>query len=93
MANIEIYTKGWCAFCKRAKSLLSEKGLEFVELDVTYDFDLETEMRIRANRWTVPQVFIDGHHIGGSDDLSALARSGDLDVLIAQAERDKSTLA
>ena len=93
MANIEIYTKDWCPFCKHAKSLLSEKGLEFIELDVTHDLHLETEMQNRSNRRTVPQIFVDGHHIGGSDELSALSRRGDLDRLISEGGRDKKVLS
>ncbi len=93
MTNIEIYTKDWCPFCKNAKSLLSEKGLDFIEFDVTHDLDLETEMQNRSNRRTVPQIFIDGHHIGGSDELSALSRHGDLDRLISEGGRDKKVLS
>ncbi len=89
MANIEIYTKDWCSFCKGAKSLLNQKGLKYVELDVTHNHNLETEMQNRSNRRSVPQIFIDGNHIGGSDDLRALSRRGDLDGLTSEGSRDK----
>ena len=71
MANIEIYTKDWCSFCKAAKSLLNQNRLKYVERDVTHNRDLETEMQNRSNRRTVPQIFVDGHHIGGFDELSS----------------------
>ena len=93
MADIEIYTKDWCSFCKGAKSLLNQKGLKYVELDVTHNHDLETEMQNRSNRRTVPQIFFDGHHIGGFDELSALSRHGDLDRLISEGGQDKKVLS
>ena len=86
MANIEIYTKDWCGYSKRAKSLLKAKALAYVEFDVTHDLALETEMRNRSGRRSVPQVFIDGYHIGGFDDLSAAERSGHLDHLTAVSQ-------
>lgn len=79
MANIEIYTKSWCSFCKGAKSLLNQNRLKYVERDVTHNRDLETEMQNRSNRRSVPQIFIDELHIGGFDDLSALERTRRLD--------------
>ena len=93
MANIEIYTKDWCGFCKGAKSLLNQKGLKYLELDVTHNSDLETEMQNRSNRRTVPQIFVEGHHIGGFDELSALSRRGGLDDLISEGGRDQKALS
>lgn len=93
MANIEIYTKSWCSFCKGAKSLLNQNGLKYVERDVTHNRDLETEMQNRSNRRSVPQIFIDGLHIGGFDNLSVLSRRGDLDDLISEGGRDKKVLS
>jgi glutaredoxin 3 len=84
MAKIEIYTTPFCGYCSRAKSLLDSKGAEYEETDVMMDDKKRTEMRARANRTTVPQIFINGQHIGGSDDLAALERAGKLDVLLAQ---------
>lgn len=84
MAKIEIYTTQWCPFCVRAKHLLSEKGASFIEIDVAADPDARTVMRERANgRNTVPQIFINGVHVGGSDDLAALESRGELDPLLA----------
>ena len=84
MAKIEIYTKGFCPYCSRAKALLDSKGADYEEFDITMDVPKRKEMLERApGRTTVPQIFIDGKHIGGSDDLSALERQGQLDSLLA----------
>ncbi|MCA3254992.1 MAG: glutaredoxin 3 [Alphaproteobacteria bacterium] len=84
MAKVEIYTKFLCPYCTRAKSLLTSKGVEFEEYDITMGGPKRAEMLERAaGRTTVPQVFIDGKHIGGSDDLAALDRAGGLDPLLA----------
>ena len=83
MAKIEIYTKTWCPFSVRAKELLDRKGVSYNQIDVTTDSMKELEMVIRSGRHTVPQIFIDGHHVGGSDDLRAANRSGQLDELLS----------
>ena len=84
MAHIEIYTKFLCPYCSRAKSLLQQKGAEFTEHDISMGGPKREEMLSRSNgRTTVPQIFIDGRHIGGSDDLAALDRAGGLDPLLA----------
>lgn len=84
MAKVEIYTKFLCPYCTRAKSLLQSKGVAFEEHDISMGGPGRAEMIERANgRTTVPQVFIDGRHIGGSDDLAALDASGGLDPLLA----------
>ena len=83
MATIEIYTKAFCGFCSRAKSLLDRKGAGFQEIDVTMDRAGFDAMVDRAHgRRTVPQIFIDGKHIGGSDDLAELEAKGELDTLL-----------
>lgn len=84
MAKIEIYTTPFCGYCARAKSLLDSKGAEYEETDVMMDDKKRTEMRSRANRTTVPQIFINGQHVGGSDDLAVLEQAGKLDALLAQ---------
>jgi len=82
MAKIEIYTQSWCGYCYRAKRLLESKGAEFTEIDLGVE-DRTQEMVQRANgRRSVPQIFIDGKHIGGSDDLYALEAAGKLDPLL-----------
>lgn len=84
MARIEIYTTPSCPFCHRAKALLRAKGAEFEETDVSADPDLRLAMTNRAGgRRSVPQIFINGDPVGGSDDLHALDRAGKLDALLA----------
>ncbi len=84
MSKVEIYTKFTCGFCFRAKALLENKNVSFEETDITMDGKKREEMIQRSGgRMTVPQIFIDDRHIGGSDDLAALDRSGKLDELLA----------
>lgn len=84
MARIEIYTKAFCPYCSRAKALLESKQAEYEEIDITMGGPKRPEMIERAGgRSTVPQIFIDGKHIGGSDDLAGLDRAGGLDPLLA----------
>jgi glutaredoxin 3 len=86
MAKVEIYTKFLCPYCARAKRLLGEKGAEVEEYDISNGGDKRAEMIQRANgRTTVPQIFIDGKHIGGCDDLYALEQGGKLDALLVAA--------
>jgi glutaredoxin 3 len=83
MPKIEIYTKFLCPYCSRAKALLSSKNAMFEEIDISTDRVLRSQMIERANgRTTVPQIFINGDHIGGSDDLAALDQKGGLDPLL-----------
>lgn len=83
-SRIEIYTSPLCGYCHRAKRLLAQKGVEFVEIDVTRHPERRAEMvRRAAGGWTVPQIFIGDTHVGGCDDLYALERAGKLDALLA----------
>jgi len=84
MAKIEIYTTPFCGYCARAKGLLDRKGADYEEMDVMMDENKRAEMRERAKRTTVPQIFINGQHIGGSDELAELEQAGKLDPLLAQ---------
>jgi len=84
MARIEIYTTPFCGYCARAKGLLDSKGAAYEEMDVMMDEKKRAEMRDRSRRTTVPQIFINGEHVGGSDELAALERAGKLDPLLAQ---------
>ena len=84
MAKIEMYTTPFCGYCARAKSLLEKKGATYEEVDVMMDEKKRAEMRERAKRTTVPQIFINGQYIGGSDELAALEQAGKLDALLAQ---------
>lgn len=82
-AKVEIYTGPFCGYCSRAKSLLSRKGVEYTEYDVYAETDRRDEMVSRAGgRMTIPQIFIDGTHVGGSDELHALDREGKLDKML-----------
>lgn len=86
MAAIEIYTTPVCPYCLRAKALLKKKGQTWTEIDVASDDAARATMTKRAGGlYTVPQIFIDGKHIGGCDDLYALDRKGGLDRLLAGA--------
>jgi glutaredoxin 3 len=83
MAEVEIYTTMLCPYCYRAKSLLDRKGVRYKEIDVSYDPDGRKAMTERAGgRTTVPQIFIGGRPIGGSDELAALDEEGKLDRLL-----------
>ena len=84
MRAVEIYTTPFCPYCHAAKRLLQKKGAEFTEIDVSRDPELRARMTQRANgRRTVPQIFIGGQHVGGSDDLHALDHAGKLDPMLA----------
>lgn len=84
MQTIEIYTTPTCGYCRMAKSLLTNKGVQFAEIDISRDPDKRQEMMNRAaGRFTVPQIFIGSTHVGGCDELFALDRSGKLDPLLA----------
>lgn len=94
MPQIEMYAKSWCPFCQHAKRLLEDKGLQWEEIDVEQEPARAAEMVERAGgRRTVPQIFIDGAHIGGFDDLAALESAGRLDALIASEAETEGTLA
>jgi glutaredoxin 3 len=83
MATVEIYTTPLCPYCFRAKRLLSRKGVDFVEIDLWQHPGRRQEMIERADgRRTVPQVFVDGRGLGGSDELHALDAAGRLDPLL-----------
>ena len=83
MAVVEIYTSMWCPFCHRAKRLLNDKGVNFKEIDVGMNYKMRKEMLDRSDgRYTVPQIFIDGSGIGGSDELADLDYNGKLDSML-----------
>lgn len=84
MAQVEIYSSPLCGFCHAAKRLLTQKGVAFTEFNVLEDPALKPQMIERAGgSRTVPQIFIDGAHVGGCDDLYALEQAGKLDPLLA----------
>ena len=84
MAAVTIYTRDYCGYCSRAKALLASKGVDFEEKNATANPDFRQEMIARSNGGTTfPQVFINGQHVGGCDDIHALDRAGKLDPLLA----------
>ena len=85
MAKVEIYTKAFCPYCSRALRLLDDRGVDYDEYDVTMGGPKRAEMVERSGgRMTMPQLFIDGRHIGGGDDMMALDREGKLDPLLGR---------
>ena len=85
MAHVTIYTRPFCGYCARAVSLLREKGANFTEIEAGMDPALRREMIERSGRNTFPQIFIDGEHVGGCDELVALDRAGRLDAMLQAA--------
>ena len=84
MRTVEIYTTPYCPYCIAAKRLLARKGVSFQEIDVSQDSALREAMTKRAGgRRTVPQIFIGGVHVGGSDDLHDLDDRRKLDSMLA----------
>ena len=77
-----MYATGWCPYCARARELLASKGAAVQEIDVDADPAARAAMLARSGRRTVPQIFINGTHVGGCDDLFALDAAGDLDRLL-----------
>ena len=84
MTAVTIYSSDWCPYCMRAKALLRKKEVAFEEIVVDGRADLRAEMSARAGSNSVPQIWINGEHIGGCDDLYALERAGELDGLLAE---------
>jgi glutaredoxin 3 len=83
MAAIQMYTTAWCGYCIRAKALLEERGLAFEEIRVDSEPDFRTKLEELTGGWTVPQIVIDGHPIGGYSELWQLDRAGELENLAA----------
>lgn len=85
MADVTLYTRQFCGFCTAAKRLLDSKSVAYTERDATFDPTLRQEMIGKANgRATFPQIFINGAHVGGSDELHALERAGKLEPMLAE---------
>ncbi len=83
MANIEIYTSPFCGFCYRAKLILNDKGVDYIEVDIISQPKRHSEMIGRAGGLqTVPQIFIDNQHIGGCDELYELEAKDKLDSIL-----------
>ena len=82
MNKVQIYSKGYCPFCKMAKATLGDLGVSFDEFDITNDQQKRKEMIARSKRQTVPQIFIGEHHLGGNDDLQHALSNGSLKGLL-----------
>ena len=82
MNKPEIYFKDWCPYSQAALALLNAKGIDYTPIDVTNDVVREQEMRERAGRTSVPQIFVGDLHLGGYDDINALDRRGLLDEIL-----------
>lgn len=86
MAKVEIYTTPFCPYCHRAKALLEKKQVAYEEYDVSSTPGARQDMQQRAGgRRTVPQIFVDGRHVGDSDHLAGLERAGELDAVLRGA--------
>ena len=87
MAEVELYTTMFCPYCSRARALLERKGVAYTEIDIIAEPTRRDEKIRRAGgRTSVPQIFINGDHIGGSDELVALDRAGDLDAKLGSTK-------
>jgi glutaredoxin 3 len=84
-AEVIVYVTDYCPYCTRAKGLLKRKGVAFTEIDVTNDPEKRAWLLEKTGQRTVPQIFIDGVSVGGSDDIHALDRAGKLDPLLNRA--------
>jgi glutaredoxin 3 len=91
MAKIVVYTAPVCPYCVRAKRLLANKAVSFEEIDVSRDQELRRMMVANSGgRMTVPQIFVDGRHIGDCDDIYALDKAGRLDALLHPAPTEQT---
>ena len=85
--NIEIYTWSRCPFCIRAKALLDQKSVDYTEYCIDGDEDARDQMAERTQcKRSVPQIFVDGQHLGGCDDIYGLDQRGQLDQLLAAGQ-------
>lgn len=82
MQPVVVYSSDYCPYCMRAKQLLQHKGVDFTEIRVDGQPALRAEMTRKAQRTSVPQIWIGATHVGGCDDLYALERAGKLDSLL-----------
>ncbi len=86
MPDVEIYTQEWCPYCARAKQLFDRRGVAYREISAERGTEARAEaMQRSGGRSSVPQIFIDGQHIGGCDDLLTLDRAGKLDPMLTAA--------
>lgn len=88
MQHTEIYFKDWCPYSRQALELLDEKNVDYEAIDVTDDVVRELEMRERTGRTSVPQIFVGDQHLGGYDDIAALDRNGELDLILSGEKQE-----
>ena len=81
-----MYAADWCGYCARARRLLDAKGVQYEEIDVDLVPGAQAQMQERTGRSSIPQIFINDQHVGGSDDLQALDADGRLDTLLQRTE-------
>ena len=84
--KVVMYAADWCGYCARARRLLDAKGVQYEEIDVDLVPGAQAQMQERSGRSSIPQIFINDAHIGGSDDLQALDADGRLDTLLQRTE-------
>jgi glutaredoxin 3 len=85
MPDVTIYTTPFCSYCHAAKALFSRRGIAFREIDVSRNPSERQRMMVQAHgRRTVPQVFVDGVHLGGSREIFELDRNGRLDSFLGR---------
>lgn len=88
MSKVIVYTSTYCPYCVTAKRLLDKKGVSYEEVNISEDENRRAEMiGLTKGRMTVPQIFINGQHVGGSDDLYALEKEKKLDALLSGGAR------
>ena len=85
MADILIYSSAMCPYCVAAKNFLKSKGLDYREVRIDLDASARKEMLDRSKRMSVPQIFVNGTHVGGFDDMVALDRAGNFSPLLESA--------
>jgi glutaredoxin 3 len=86
-AEVKVYTTNVCPYCFRAKAVLSKRGIPYEEIDVSGDHEKRAWLVQATGRRTVPQIFIDGDPIGGSDELVEMDRSGELARRVSGVEK------
>jgi glutaredoxin 3 len=84
-AEVKMYTTRFCPYCVRARSLLANKNVKFIDIAVDSEPDLRREMVELSGRYTVPQIWIGSKHIGGYDDIAMLDRQGELEQMLRAA--------
>lgn len=84
--KVVMYSADWCGYCQRARALLERRGVVYEDIDVDVVADARAQMQQRTGRSSIPQIFIGGQHIGGSDELHALDADGRLDALLKPTE-------